>query len=738
MYSFNSLQLNDYLLWHDLEFNFEPGITLVSGKNASGKSLFVSPIPAILYDADVIPDKARAVFNVSTKEDEYDFTVYNHGKKNRFEVAINGKSQKTETINAARNLIDGHFGANIQYSLFETTVFVSGLVEHPLAKKGSKPSQRLDWIHETLAYASLLDSYQEDVDKQIEIVKNDSVKFKLLKQQLESMEKVEKPDIAVDDLKAELLELVKEIKEQEQVQRDLEEAIRVDRTKVAKPELTEAEARKKLTGFEALVKYLGELKPLHESYEEDLRKYNKLRKTLDEAKAKYVDLCEKTGKKPIDPKKAIEKVSEYIETLSEKIRESVSNNDKYESQKEDRELAKSDHPLQWAYEEDFTSRISGIREELAIAKRQIKFADSGERNCPVCGSKNHGARNHQGDPKDLVKRCTKRLTNLEYDLSVFRARQKKYVKYVDVAELEERLSLFRKLLKAAQNYVDLKKFDVEEPEQVEYDAAKHKRAIRLVEKYKEAVISAKAYKESQSNNVSSDNPYIERSKLVNREHLRKIERRLRGLYHKQTETNDAVVHSQTNVALYRKYREDRAKLIETATPLKQASSDHRLLLVAKKALGRDGFRTRKLENTLELFVNNLNEFAPLLWNEPIKFEIEVGPRKCSVIAHRNNKAGAITTLSGSERRRWQLVSAISMLRLLPYNRRCDTVIFDELEANLDTKHRHQVMQDFIPELLKTVPKVLIISPIDRKELGLSPDRAFMVEKSKNKSRLIEA
>ncbi len=198
------------------------------------------------------------------------------------------------------------------------------------------------------------------------------------------------------------------------------------------------------------------------------------------------------------------------------------------------------------------------------------------------------------------------------------------------------------------------------------------------------------------------------------------------------------MHSQTNIALYRKYREDRSKLIETATPLKQASSDHKLLLVAKKALGRDGFRTRKLENTLELFVNNLNEFAPLLWNEPIKFEIEVGSRKCSVIAHRNNKAGAITTLSGSERRRWQLVSAISMLRLLPYNRRCDTIIFDELEANLDTKHRHQVMQDFIPELLKTVPKVLIISPIDRKELGLTPDRAFMVEKSKNKSRLIEA
>src|SRR5690606_9421938 len=136
---------------------------------------------------------------------------------------------------------------------------------------------------------------------------------------------------------------------------------------------------------------------------------------------------------------------------------------------------------------------------------------------------------------------------------------------------------------------------------------------------------------------------------------------------------------------YSKYRKDRTTLIETATPLKRAHKDNQLLAIAKKALGRDGFRTRRLESTMELFVNNLNEFVPLLWNEPFKFEIEIGKRKCDIIAHRNNKSGVVSTISGSEKRRWQLLSALAMLRLLPANRRCDTIILDELEANLDER-----------------------------------------------------
>lgn len=741
MYSFNSLQLTNYLLWLDLEFVFEEGVTLVSGNNGSGKSLFASAIPSILYDIEPIPDKAKAVLNLSTtigdKTKEYDFTALNYGKKNRFEVAINGKSQKTETINAARNLIEQHFCNNIQYSLFETTVSISGLTEHPLAKKGNKSSQRLDWLHETLAYASLLDSYSDLVQNKLDKTKNDSIKFKVLKQQLENLDKVAKPDIDLDKLKADQKLIVKEIKELEEQFRLRQEAIKLNDKVIEKPELTISEAKKKLTAFEGFVKYQNELKPLYDSYEEDLKKYQQLRDTIDNAKAKYISLCKKSGKKVIDPAKAINKLREVIGNYEDKLRSAAINNDKYERQTEQRNLATSDHPLQWSREEDYTSRITAMSEELAIAKRQVKFSESGDRNCPICGSKNHGLRNHRVDPRDIIQRYTKRIKLLEEDLLVFRARQIKYVEYINTEELETKLELYRNLLKAAQRYLDVKKFDVEKPEQVEYDEAKHKKAIKLVEKYKEIYIAAKAYEEAKKHS-NTDNIYIDVSKETNLKNIDILNNKLKECYAKQTEISDKIIQNETNLALYKKYRNDKVRLIEEATPLKQAFRDNELLTIAKKALGRDGFRTRRLESTMELFVNNLNEFVPLLWNEPFKFDIEIGKRKCDIIAHRNNKAGSISSISGSEKRRWQLLAALAMLRLLPHNRRCDTIILDELEANLDDKYRHQVMKDFIPELQKTVSKVLIISPMSRKELGLMPDRAFTVEKRNNKSRLLVA
>ena len=61
MYSFNSLYLANYLLWDEAEFHFEPGITLVSGKNRSGKSLLFNCLRPLFYDGVEIPKNSRAI-----------------------------------------------------------------------------------------------------------------------------------------------------------------------------------------------------------------------------------------------------------------------------------------------------------------------------------------------------------------------------------------------------------------------------------------------------------------------------------------------------------------------------------------------------------------------------------------------------------------------------------------------------------------------------------------------------
>ena len=734
MYNLEKIRLTNYLLWEDMEFEFLPGISHLFGKNRSGKSLIASALPSALYDVDLVPQNSRATVTMVNGKTEYDFSVFNQtGKRNKFEVAINGRSQKTETTNAARSIIDEHLCNNIQYGLFETTVSVSGLTTHPLAKKGAKTAQRLDWIHETLAYASILDSYLDDVEKLIKSKRDDSVKFGLLSGQLSKLEPIEKPTENSDDIRTELEQYRVKIRDLEDKQRLLTEAINHTEKQIEKPEMSLEKAEKLYAGVKALVKFYNDLKPLYDSYDEDIAKYNEVMEKKESYKSTYKNLCTKLDRKAINPKDAVDEIEEELNKLQQNIKAAYANNSVYESQTEQRELANSGVIYRWD-EVGYNRRIADLKDRITITSAQIKAAASGKRNCPLCGSKTP----HEHDIEQIKvenKKCKKRLAEYETELSVYLAKQVEYVKFVNIDKLEAKVGKLKQLLAAAQNYLKYN-IKLQKPEKVEYDADKHKNAKAKVEKFNSMIIDIKAFNKAKASKTVTDNPYVGNFKADNMVELSNVERKLRTLYAKQTGLTDKRVNLETSVALYRRYREDRVRIIEEAKPLKQANSDTRLLAIAKKALGRDGFRSKRLESTLELFVNNLNEFAPLIWDEPFKFEIETGPRKCDVIVHRNKKAGTTTTLSGSEQRCWQLLCAISMLRLLPDNRRCNTIILDELEANMDTNSRHKMMQDFLPELQKTVDNILVISPLTKKELGFTPERTYMVEKRSGKSRLL--
>jgi len=736
MFKLESLQLSSFHLWDDLEFTFEEGITFINGRNRSGKSLLMSPIPAILYDVDPIPTNSRAVLSLTSDQHELDFTVFNQsGKRNKFEIAIDGRDQKTETINAGRTLIDEHFCAHIQYSLFETTVSISGLAEHPLAKKGSKPSQRLDWVHETLAYASVLDSYLEDVEKKLKHTRDDAVRFNLLKDQLNKLETVEKPTSDPDKIKGRLTVLNGEIKELERKKRLVEQALELDTKRVQKPDLSLEEAQQKLKAQEAIVRQQNALKPLFESYEEDLAKYKKHQKNIDAAKGVYKTACESAKLKAQNPSTVEDSLGDDIRALQQRIKRAISNNAQYEQEAEDRDLAQSDHEVSCNSEKEFTKRINDLRETIAINSSQLKFIKGDKRNCPMCGSN----KSHMHDAQSIERerdKAKKRLESIEYDYSVWQARQKTYVEYIDVEKLEKRVEKLTNVIAAAEAYNNLVNRRIDEPEQVDFDVDKLKKAKNRVEFYSNAVIEAKAYTASKKIAVPDNNEYVSWKKTDLRALEVDLDKELRQKSKQHSELSEKLITVKTNAALYTKYIGSRRELIEAAKPLKQANSDNRLLQIAKKGLGRDGFRTKRLEKTLELFVHNLNEFAPLIWDEPFKFEIETGPRKCDVVVHRNNKYGTTSTFSGSEKRCWQALAALAMLRLLPSNRRCDTIILDELDANMDMTGRAKLIQDFIPELRKTVDKIIVVSPLTKKELGITPDRAFLVEKRRAKSRLI--
>ena len=734
MYQFKSLQLTNYHLWHDLEFKFEEGLTFVSGRNRSGKSLLFSSIPSILYDLDPVPQNARATLSIADNSHEYAFTAFNQSsKRNKFELSIDGRSQKTETISAARNLIEEHFCQNIQSGLFETTGSVSGLTEHPLARKNSKTAERLDWIHETLAYAGILDAYLDRVERQIKSTRDDSVRFNVLKDQIDRLEVVEKPNIDAEAIKDEIQELSGKIRILEQKERLIEQALSVKVDKAQKPELSLEKAQQKLEQAESTLSELRRLKPLFESYADDLARYEQYQQKKNKAKAAYKDACDAAKLKAKNP--ADVDFDEDLAELRRQIKDASRNNSLYDQQTEARKLAQTEVDLTFDSEKEFKQKIRQLSETITIASSQIKFIEGDSKHCPMCGS----SKSHVHDKDQLIeqrKSAKKKLDILEREYEIWQARQQTFVEKINIEKIERRIERLEAVQRCAQAFVALSERSVEQPEKVDFDPEQLKTAKQRVEKYSKAVIDAKAFEQSLQAVVPTDNMYLGKNRNKLKALLEKTRDELSDLSSRTTKLSDDIVSARTSEALYVRYKQTKKGLVEAARPLKQANSDNRLLLITKKALGRDGFRAKRLEKTLELFVHNLNEFAPLIWDEPFKFEIQTGPRRCDVIAHRNNKHGTTTTFSGSEKRCWQALAALAMLRLLPSNRRMDTIILDELDANMDAFGRAKLIQDFIPELQKTVPKVVVVSPLTKKELGITPDRAFLVEKRRAKSQLI--
>ena len=729
MIEMHELHLQDYVLYKDLSFNFMNGTTVIRGANRSGKSLVFSPLNPLLFNIDKLPTGSRVQFFGDNNGVPFAITGFNHGKSDRFSVEIDGVDQQTDTIAKARAVIDDFFG--ISESVFNTTVHISGLKDHPLAR--GKPSDRLDWIQKTLAFSEVFDSYAAIVEADIKRIRELATKHKVLVEELEALES-DKPsqpqeiqEVDTDKLKEQIAELYRR-----------SDALLAQQTLPQRPKtkLSLEEIEKKNRKLQARLAQFAEDEKAYNFYLAELKHYNKVQSRNKEAIARVDGLRSKLNiPADISESAVLKGCKKRLDKVKDQIREAKDNNEEFSRQEELRAfkskktifpdknlmLHAKDFDVVPRTRKDYEKAENILNENISNAKAMLKLSDG---ECTYCG-------------KDLAKnipvwettiRELKKLKELvSHNYMTIQARDTDFTEYVDLEPLEVRKSLLEDIIEALGE-VEI----VEKPAKIAYDAEQHEKLRELYSTGK------RLYKELEE----YEDKIKSAGKLLSPEELQLEIKKVRELITRKTDKLTALSEQQvkhaTEVALWKKYKQQRKRLLAQISELAKYPKRLKVDLGLRAAFGRDGLRVQRLNETLELFVEQLNSCANLVFSEPFKFDIEVGHRKCDVVAYRNGKKGSIFTASGSERRGWQLVCAMALLQILPNNMRFDSIILDELEANMDDTSKAKFVQDYLPELAKLVPNIIIVTPLSEKELFIPAAYHYKAVKRKGSTQLIKA
>lgn len=165
-------------------------------------------------------------------------------------------------------------------------------------------------------------------------------------------------------------------------------------------------------------------------------------------------------------------------------------------------------------------------------------------------------------------------------------------------------------------------------------------------------------------------------------------------------------------------------------------AQHTMLSGLRMAFGPKGLVKLRTQDIAKSFEIALNEYSSFLFDEPISFRLEVTETKFGIYATRNGLEDDVRSLSGQESRAFSLITLLVLLRFLPAHLRCDFVILDEMEANMDAPSRKLFADKLMPELLRFVNKVILITPLSRAEFYVPDAEEFYAVKHKGKAQLV--
>lgn len=716
MIELEGVDLTKIVYFEKATLNFEPGITFIKGRNkqrrgagasnGAGKSLLVGVLPNLAFDSHpVITKNGRSVQK----------QIYGKGSSAALRFKSNaGTSYKyvkrgsaTELHRGAKNLKSRmardtlrKLLADITEEEFYSTIFIDGRRNNNFQLGTS--SERFQFITNLFRLHDM-DALRKQFRKELNDLRSDSSLYDRLKADLVEAKK------QVADLPADAETEADRMGQKLRATTDQISDINADLLRHE----TYAKYRKVLGEFKALEvpeKTATELKKQLrgiQEYQAALQQYKKqcslqsqLKLELDELNVTNRDLA--AWAEMSDRRLSLRSMQERLAETGIEERPEPPEMDR----KRVAAVAKN-HP---------TVKVTRLRDVnlTAVKQRTSALSDfieavGDETECPTC----HSPLDSKTKKKIKVvlqealaeattkferyakmqAACKARDAWLKYDAEIAA-----YSEYEKTAEL---LSVypFKTIEKYHKLKARLQSFSIEKPEAVEGDEESINAQLALWAKH--------SHLKQVSESLRTDKPTVtvdgaKDSLLKLRIIVNKLMSRL-PMLQAQAELRKQAVS---------KVKALTAELAEMTARL-QDLPVYEMLSDAYSASGLKLLLVRRIAAAIEA---NLNRYAKQVFSENFSFKIEIEDNKFDIIVTRRArikgiaKTSDVRHLSGAEGRLFVFLQLLSLLPLIPSNRRMNVMILDEPSANMDNETLEIFRDVLLPLLQKIVPCLIVVSP----------------------------
>ena len=196
------------------------------------------------------------------------------------------------------------------------------------------------------------------------------------------------------------------------------------------------------------------------------------------------------------------------------------------------------------------------------------------------------------------------------------------------------------------------------------------------------------------------------------------------------------IERQTNlIAEKNLYASELAETLLAIEAIGSSADDKQILDVLLRAYSSKGLKTLVAGQICALLESNLNFYRGLIFVEPFSFSVTATEAGLAINVDRGNgMVSDVRNLSGAESNCFRLLFIISLLPLIPSDRRLNMIVLDEPTSHMHSVTRQIFVERFLPALQDVIPHIYVITPHD--DDYLTGSNEWIIAKSDGVSTLI--